>query len=71
MARGWRGRSSAIPLMVDLLTSNSGAVSESPAALLEAVTDPEFSKIAGGYPDGTVGTRQLVRTASVAGICVA
>ncbi|MFE9812948.1 antibiotic biosynthesis monooxygenase family protein [Streptomyces sp. NPDC005548] len=47
------------------------AVWESPAALLEAVTDPEFAKIAGNYPDGTVCTRQLVRPEAVGGICVA
>ena len=47
------------------------AVWESAAALLAAVTDPEFAKIAGDYPDGTMCTRQLVRPEAVAGICVA
>ncbi|MEU7295193.1 antibiotic biosynthesis monooxygenase [Streptomyces exfoliatus] len=47
------------------------AVWESAAALLAAVTAPEFAKSADDYPDGTVCTRQLVRPEAVAGICVA
>ncbi|MER6957382.1 antibiotic biosynthesis monooxygenase family protein [Streptomyces sp. NPDC000618] len=47
------------------------AVWESPAALLAAVSAPEFAAIATDYPPGTVCTRQLLRQEAVDGVCVA
>ncbi|MEU2289101.1 antibiotic biosynthesis monooxygenase family protein [Streptomyces sp. NPDC013178] len=47
------------------------AVWESPAALLAAVTTPEFAAIATEYPAGAVCTRQLMVEEAVKGICVA
>lgn len=47
------------------------AVWESPAALLAAVTAPEFAAIASDYPAGTYCTRQLIRKEAAEGICVA
>lgn len=47
------------------------AVWESPAALLAAVTAPEFAAIATDYPPGTLCTRQLLAKEAVEGVCVA
>ncbi|MEV2256488.1 hypothetical protein AB0I94_39130 [Streptomyces sp. NPDC050147] len=42
-----------------------------PDEIAPTVSDPEFAKIAGDYPDGTACTRQPVRPKAVAGLCVA
>ncbi|MFD3744002.1 antibiotic biosynthesis monooxygenase [Nocardia sp. NPDC058633] len=46
------------------------AVWESAAALLEAVQDPGFAEVTGGYPAGCTCTRQAMKPVAVAGVCV-
>ncbi|MFF5033069.1 antibiotic biosynthesis monooxygenase family protein [Nocardia salmonicida] len=65
-------------LRADLYRGSAGsnvlinlAVWESAAALLEAVEDPGFAAVTGGYPPGSTCTRQAIVPVAVAGICVA
>ncbi|WP_280242853.1 antibiotic biosynthesis monooxygenase family protein [Nocardia abscessus] len=64
-------------LRADLYRGSAGsnvlinlAVWESAAALLEAVENPEFAEVTGGYPPGCTCTRQAIAPVAVAGICV-